>query len=126
MMNDSLNNHLGEMMGWHKDDSPNNTRVFWVDDFGAIQAVADKAHGLHDTWNPPENLLQAFQCLDAKAEYQDWAIRNDIHREQKGIVIWKTNREDGSTETVAEVWGDQHRLANTISTAIAKATGWKK
>lgn len=118
-----MNEHLAGVMGWHVDASSGNTRKFWVDDFGAIKAVAEGTHGLHDSWNPLKDIAQAMVLLHK--------LKSSRTRRAKLLIgkfyqcfIQETDASEPFWNTIG--YCASPSLCEAICLAVCRATGYEE
>ncbi len=105
----NISEHLAvEVMGWRTElskltNKPCRTKIYITDETDPYDGWVEAA-----TWNPPENIEQAFMCLDKF---------NDVN-----ICKWK----DTWFVQLSTAKTSDKSLANAISLACAEATGWKE
>lgn len=106
-MNNELNKWLAEkVMGWYQETSANNNYV-WCNSKGKIMEALR-------TWNPSENIEQAFGCLNT---FEVW----EISKLNPGYMVLIDPYDDNDNWTKAM---DQSLLIS-ISLASAKAKGYE-
>ncbi len=107
MNSESLNKHLAEkVMGW---EMPSGD-IWWSD--GVAKAF-------ESSWNPTENIEQAFMCLDTldhPAYRIDFSITKTHQLSFWPDVTYSQNKFEAKHKS----------LPTAISLACARATGWEE